>query len=128
MKTRILVTLFLFATLWVQELNASIEQEEILPCRFIYQINTNLKSKRQTTEKPIFKYALLNTCKPFNEKDFPQRQVITVYWEEEVLYREIVLVETVFSNYDEAFSYAKQNQVPMAFFKDNEKKVDYIQK
>ncbi len=99
-----------------------------LPCQIIYKIDVNVKSKRpdRNTTPPLWKYALLTICKPFDEKITPQRQVIGVEWKGKTYWKELIEVNKVFETEEDAFSYSKTNTIPIASFKDNPNKVDYL--
>lgn len=100
--------------------------DELLPCRFIYEINVAIKSKRPDKNgEPVWKYALLYTCKEPNEIEV-QRQVITVKLGKTTHYREIVRVEKVFDTKEDALAYAEMNRVMMAYFKDDSQRVDNV--
>ncbi|KOY85784.1 hypothetical protein AD998_06100 [bacterium 336/3] len=100
--------------------------DELLPCRFIYEINVAIKSKRPDKNgEPVWKYALLYTCKEPNEIEV-QRQVITVKLGKTTHHREIVRVEKIFDTQEDAYAYAEMNRVMMAYFKDNKERVDNV--
>jgi len=106
--------------------NASMDTNQDLPCRFIYQINVNIKSKRPDRNgEPFYQYALLYTCKDPNAIEV-QRQVITVKWKEKTWHREMIRVEKTFDTEEDALAYAEMNQVPMTWFKDDRQRVDYV--
>jgi hypothetical protein len=100
--------------------------DELLPCRFIYEINVAIKSKRPDKNgEPVWKYALLYTCKEPNEIEV-QRQVITVKFGKTTHHREIVRVEKIFDTQEDALAYAEMNRVIMAYFKNDKERVDHV--
>jgi hypothetical protein len=101
---------------------------DFVPCRIIYKIDVNVRSKRpdKNISPPLWKYALLNICRPENEKIIPQRQVIGVEWKHKTLWKEMVDVEKVFETEEEAFRYAHLNMIPIASDTNNTNKISYM--
>ena len=61
---------------------------DTLPCYIIYKMDVNVKSKNPAKNgPPLWKYALLDICRPKDEKAIPQRMVIEVEWQEKKMYK-----------------------------------------
>lgn len=96
------------------------------PCRIIYQIDVNVKSKRvDKNSTPLYKFALLDICPPKDEKEIPQRQVVEVEWRSEKQFREIVNIEKIFEDRQAALVYARIKHIPMAYLENQSTKVEF---
>jgi hypothetical protein len=105
------------------QINLPMEKQE-LPCQIIFKIDVNVVSKRPDKNgAPLYKYALLNIC-PERQGEI-QRQVIGIIWQEKKVFREFER-ELVFKNEKKALVYAEINHIPMAYFKDNPERVEYV--
>ncbi len=105
----------------------TIMEKDTLPCNIIYQIDVNVRSKRPDRNgPPEMKYALLDICKPADEKETPQRMVIEVEWQGKKFFKELVAVKKVFKTEEEAIKYAIDNKIPIANSKESRTKVTFI--
>jgi hypothetical protein len=86
-----------------------------LPCQVIVELDLGIRSKRPDKNGPAqVRYALIETCRPASDLDFvPQRQVLSLHWQGQVLRRELIQVLTVFPNKTAALAYARQEQKPI---------------
>jgi hypothetical protein len=104
-------------------------ENKTIPCNIIYKIDVNVKSKRPDKNGlPLWKYALLDICRPTDEKETPQRMAIEVEWEGKKYYKELISIMKVFKTEKEAIKYAIANKVPIANSKDSRSNVSYITK
>ncbi len=99
---------------------------DTMPCEIIYPINVfTTKNPNKQTDESI-KFALINTCKPKDEKFPLQRQVLTIEWQGEEIQRLLVNTIQLFETEEVALYFAKKSNIPMAHFKDKPHKVAYL--
>ena len=99
---------------------------DTLPCYIIYKMDVNVKSKNPAKNgPPLWKYALLDICRPKDEKAIPQRMVIEVEWQEKKMYKELIAITKVFESEEEAIAYAQTNNIPIASHEDKPTRVAY---
>jgi len=85
-----------------------------LPCKFIRPIDVALRSKRpDKNPPPNIKWALINTCAGL-EQEIPQRLILGQYWNNKLIYRELVAVVQVFESFEEASAFARKEAIPCA--------------
>lgn len=101
--------------------------ESSLPCRFIYKIDVNAKSKRiDRNPPPEYKFALINHCPQSEEEQNMAVRVVPVIWQGKKNFYGLYRVERVFESADEAHAYALMNGVPMACLPQDEETVLYV--
>ncbi|MCC5945142.1 MAG: hypothetical protein JJT94_09405 [Bernardetiaceae bacterium] len=87
-------------------------QEKSITCRLIYPLDIANRSKRPISDEqqPDIKYVLIQTCPPQNDKP-TQRQVLFLVFDGREHTRQVIDIEQIFENYEEAYEYAKTHKI-----------------